>query len=528
MIKRIIVLVFACGGAFAGPLRQHGRILAINEDNDRYIISATRNPDLLTERGARGYFDSVAAGGAVTHFFMCVNGQRTSYDSKVWEPIWLGVNDRTENGTTNAPWCVNAKILNDRGIDIWKIWCARAREKGISPWISMRMNDAHYVDRDYKVHRNESFWWDHPEWWLQPHTKEERFTKAKKGRSLDFAHPEVFDHALKLVEEILDRWDADGIELDWMRQPYCLTMGKEVEKSHVLTEFMRQVRRLTEAAASRRGHPVGICVRLQSVLEGAGLTGYDVETWAKEGLMDIVVPTSAYCATEYVCGTAEWRAVLSGAPHPIRLVFGTDICLYNHAVRRFEVHKDLSFLRGWAANARGGDGLYLFNAPYYQEPARKEVYAGALSPARVASGARRYPITYHEWMPTKALEDRQFARGVGNGAEFHVSASKYPHDKTISLVMGFDETSATAPGIMLNGVAPAEAAVPVEPSKVVPDPSGFTTNPKGMASAWRWEFPAETLRNGRNDVKVAPTGTDMKAVWCEIVIEPRRQGDNEM
>ncbi len=98
MIKRIIVLVFACGGAFAGPLRQHGRILAINEDNDRYIISATRNPDLLTEHGARGYFDSVAAGGAVTHFFMCVNGQRTSYDSKVWEPIWLGVNDRTENG----------------------------------------------------------------------------------------------------------------------------------------------------------------------------------------------------------------------------------------------------------------------------------------------------------------------------------------------------------------------------------------------------------------------------------------------
>ena len=138
MIKRMLLLVFACGGAFAGSLRQHGRILAINEDNDRYFLAARRDPNLLTADGARGYFDSVAAGGAVTHFFMCVNGQRTSYDSKVWEPIWLGVNDRTENGTTNNAWCVNAKILNDRGIDIWKIWCARAREKGISPWISMR------------------------------------------------------------------------------------------------------------------------------------------------------------------------------------------------------------------------------------------------------------------------------------------------------------------------------------------------------------------------------------------------------
>ena len=129
-------------------------------------------------------------------------------------------------------------------------------------------------------------------------------------------------------------------------------------------------------------------------------------------------------------------------------------------------------------------------------------------------------------MPTKVLEDRQFARSVGNGAEFHVSATKYPHDRTVSLVMGFDEMSAIAPGVQLNGVVPATAA-PVEPSNVVPDPSGYVTNPKGMVSAWRWVFPAKTLRNGRNDVKVSPTGTDMKAVWCEIVIEPKRQ-DKEM
>ena len=513
-----LIALVACGGACADPPHPSRNILAINEDNDRYIISARRDPKLLTEQGARDYFDTVAAGGAVTHFFMCVNGQRTSYGSSVWEPIWLGVNDRTENGATNDPWCVNAKILHDRGVDIWRIWCARARERGISPWISMRMNDAHYVDRDYKVHRNESFWWDHPEWWLLPHTKEERLTGSKKGRALDFSHPEVFDHALKLVEEILDRWDADGLELDWMRQPHCLTLGKEMEKSHVLTAFMRQVRRLTEAAARRRGHPVGICVRLQSLLEGARLTGYDVETWAKEGLMDIVVPTSAYCAAEYDYRLPDWRRALAGAPKPIKLLPGTDICIYNHAVRRFEIHKDLAFLRGWAANASGGDGLYLFNAPYYPEPARKEVYAGALSPARVRNGSRRYPITYHEWMPTKTLEDRQFARSVENGAAFHVSATKFPHDKTISLVMGFDETAAAAPGVLLNGTAPAEA-VPVEPAKVVPDPSGYVTNPKGMACAWRWEFPASVLRNGRNEVMVLPTGTAAKAVWCEIAID---------
>ena len=72
MIKRMLLLVFACGGAFAGSLRQHDRILAINEDNDRYFLAARRDPNLLTADGARGYFDSVAAGGAVTHFFMLI------------------------------------------------------------------------------------------------------------------------------------------------------------------------------------------------------------------------------------------------------------------------------------------------------------------------------------------------------------------------------------------------------------------------------------------------------------------------
>ena len=151
-----MLLVLACGYASANP-RQ---ILAINEDNDRYLYYA--KGDALTVKGAQDYFDTVAAGGAVTHFFMCVNGQRTSYDSKVWEPIWLGIGEGDEYGRTNNPWCVNAKILNDRGIDLWKIWCARAREKGVSPWISMRMNDAHNASAARKMHRNETFWWEHP------------------------------------------------------------------------------------------------------------------------------------------------------------------------------------------------------------------------------------------------------------------------------------------------------------------------------------------------------------------------------
>ena len=495
--------------------------LAVNEDNDRYIISASGDPALLTEQGARDYFDSVAAGGAVTHFFMCVNGQRASYDSKVWEPIWLGVNDRTENGDTNNAWCVNAKILNDRGVDIWKVWCARAREKGVSPWISMRMNDAHYVHFDYKVHRNESFWWEHPEWWRSPHTREERFEKTGRPRELDFSHPEVFDHAMKLVEEILERWDADGIELDWMRQPWCLTAGKEAEQAYVLTDFMRRARKLADAAAKRRGHPVGVCVRVPSLLAGARLMGYDIETWVKEGLMDIIVPTSAYSAAEYDFGVADWRRALGGAAHPVKLVFGTDCCIYNHAVERFDVYADnFSFFRGWAANAADGDGYYIFNAPYYREPARSALYSGALAPELVAHGSRRYPITYHEWTPNKAMADNQMLRrSIGEGGEFHLNVRKYPHDRSFVLIFGVDRKDDPPLTLTLNGVSPAEPPRAVNPKCVVPNPAGFVTNPLGLGRAWAWKFPPDVIRDGRNSVVIAPTKTEARAVWCEIMVK---------
>lgn len=46
----------------------------------------------MTEEALKAYVDDFAR-GHVTHFFMCPVGQRASYDSKVWEPIWAGMDE---------------------------------------------------------------------------------------------------------------------------------------------------------------------------------------------------------------------------------------------------------------------------------------------------------------------------------------------------------------------------------------------------------------------------------------------------
>ena len=70
---------------------QSRQFLAVNEDNDRLLRNA--KPEQITEQGLLSYLDSVLDGGAVTHFFMCVSGQRVNFPSKTWEPIWLGLNE---------------------------------------------------------------------------------------------------------------------------------------------------------------------------------------------------------------------------------------------------------------------------------------------------------------------------------------------------------------------------------------------------------------------------------------------------
>ena len=251
--------------------------LVINEDNDRYFKQADLpgNVEKTTAEACERYVDTVLDGGKVTHFFMCVCGQRASYDSKAWEPIWKGLEGVERDGSpaTNNAWCVNAKKMSDAGVDPYAIWTRRCREKGVSPWISMRMNDIHFCSVS-NYFRTESFWTEHPELHLRrPETK-----PGWNDHAFNYKYAKVRRHAFAMVDEILDRWDADGIELDWLRFEKHLTLGKEESLSHVLTDFMRGVRKRADTAAKRRGHPVRIAVRIPPVYALARHLGYDPET----------------------------------------------------------------------------------------------------------------------------------------------------------------------------------------------------------------------------------------------------------
>jgi hypothetical protein len=325
--------------------------LVVNEDNDHFFKLPA---SWMTREGLVRYLDDVLQ-GPVTHFVMCVNGQRASYDSKTWEPIWKGVDEpaRTDTATamdgTHDRWAVNAWELFKQGIDPYSVWIQRCREKGVSPWVSIRMNDVHWVTVS-NYFRNATFCRTRRDLWRNQDAKGDW-----NDYCLDYRHQEVRDYTFAQVAEMLERWDMDGIELDWMRSPLQFRKGHERSDAHFLTEFMRRVRRQVQEVSKKRGRKIRIAVRLPRSPQLAEKAGYDADVWLREGLMDLIVGSSVFWPDPEL-PVATWLAFIEKHNPSVRFLPSIDC---------FQL-PDVAHFRGMAScyYRWGAKGLYLFNAPY--------------------------------------------------------------------------------------------------------------------------------------------------------------------
>jgi len=154
---------------------------------------------------------------------------------------------------------------------------------------------------------------------------------------LSFAFPQVMEYKLAVVREILDHYDVDGLFIDWLRtgdvrdnpqtdaggvadhgyeepmiQGFQAKYGEDPRKrpngedrwvryrAEPHTAFMREVRK--HATSKKAGMPVAAlvvhpwCYRGQMDKIDGNLRGMllDVAAWAKEGLVDAVLPAGYY------------------------------------------------------------------------------------------------------------------------------------------------------------------------------------------------------------------------------------------
>ena len=344
---------------------QHVTRLLHNEDETDFFWHSQIREGKAGEIIDR-YVD-VMAGAGVTVFLCNTNARRTNYRSRVWESYWDGYDPA---GPDDQPFLApmarsdiagyrkginNMLAVHKQGIDYPGRVVPRCRHHGISPWITLRMNDCHYNDiPDHPFHGN--FWKKNPQ-------LRRKNCSGYFATCLDYAAQEVRDYYKALIVESLDRYDLDGLELDFMRKPYLFSGGKEAEGAPILTGWMREVRKLTAEAAARRGHPVQLGVRVPSRPEVALALGLDALTWAKEGLIDLLVVTPRWATLEFDMPIPQWRQLLGKSK--VTLAGGLEVryqpCPGGPASI---VTPELAAGAAVSVLSGGADAVYLFN--YFQ------------------------------------------------------------------------------------------------------------------------------------------------------------------
>jgi hypothetical protein len=491
--------------------------LCLNEDSSHYFF--TRAGQELKPDRVDSWVDQYAD-TQVRELMLNVNCQRTSYASQVWDPIWKGYDPQGPDDQSllasmsgeareNArKWIHTAWQLHQAGIDVYTRWIERCRKKKISPWVSIRMNDLHFVN-DEQAYIHSDFWRSHPQWRRVSY----RFS-GWTDKALDYGKPEVREYTMKLIREVAGRYDFDGLELDWMRFGYYFGPGREGEGASILTQFTAEVRQLLNEWEKRRGHPIRLGARVPSRPRTALGLGMDAVAWATKGLLDMLVITP-FLYAETDLPIELWKQLLQGTK--VILAAGLELTLRPYADSPERDTNSLETARGAAASFldRGADRVYLFNFMDSQTCMDDlHNYPTLLReigrPGTLSGKARRHVLTYTD---TTAPGE---ARGMplpatcapGQWNAFRLPTGPKPTGGRAQTRLGID--------------GPSEEEVKNWEVRVNGERCAFEDvrrleKPKSDKPTFGFAVPTSVLNRGYNLIEVAPKGQG-KIVWVEIAL----------
>jgi hypothetical protein len=362
--------------ALTGP-QLPGRLL-YNNDGSNILMSC----DTLTPSRAYVRIDPLAGAG-VSLFIHNVNpGQNMGYPSAVapmfhWERSPEKPKESWDTYGTRMDY--NLRSLVRDSIDAVGMVMQRAWFRGMGAFLSLRLNDLHDVDKPDSPLLS-PFWKSHPDYRVGGYS-------GWGAYALNYAIPQVREYTLAILREVCERYDPDGLELDFMRFPYYFPPQPDSMKAYtnIMTQFVRTVRVMTEAIAERRGRPLLLSVRVPTSLEACAYIGVDPSTWAKEELIDLLV-IAPFLSTQPEMPVSEFRQACGSIP----IYAGIEYTLGTRSM----LHEQIRAV-GALLYAAGADGIYLFNHFTYWDTGRdidKEVLRELSDPQLLAAGDKLYTL----------------------------------------------------------------------------------------------------------------------------------------
>jgi hypothetical protein len=263
------------------------------------------------------------------------------------------------------------------GGDVLKVFVSHCRSKGLAPFVSFRLNDSHGHDFVTMAQEDIPRWaWlvfcpahiQHPEWRLG------QDIRNWGSRVLNWAIPEVREYKYSYIKEIIENYDLDGFELDFMRHRSFFRQDETTveQRKKIMTEFVRNVRCLLDTA-SRPGQHKWLCVRIP-----AQTCWYDRLGISVEGLVESGVDMFNLSNSYYTEMRGDFAAVRKMVGNQASLYF--ELChttqqrmkpkpsniKYDSKLHR-KTTPNQYFTAAYLAKIRGCDGCSTFNFAYYRE-----------------------------------------------------------------------------------------------------------------------------------------------------------------
>lgn len=247
---------------------------------------------------------------------------------------------------------VFGKTVTASGLDYVGILCREFKAAEIDAWLAFDMND------NVESSNLTAFYQSNPQ---IKRVKYNSSLNTTYHSCMDYSHEAVRNYMLNVIKQALDKYDCDGIELDFQNAIWMWAVGGEYNGLDILDAFMRKVDRLVKTYEVKYKHEIKISVRCAADLETNYELGIDVATWVADGILDRVVPTSAGNITDFDVPVRVWTALMH--PYGGEVVPSIQAKYAAHEGIKAEQYSNQTAetLQGAAANwlSQGADKVYL-------------------------------------------------------------------------------------------------------------------------------------------------------------------------
>lgn len=513
--------------------------IIFNEDPMEY---GYRNGN-FTKSGLAAWADQFVDTNVGTIMLNTQSG-RANYSGYTTEAYWEGIDRNGEYWATDLNGLRQKHyqgMLN--GIEFTEERINLLRERGISPWVSIRMNDIHDMsDTDNPLHATFS----------KQHQSMVVGTDGPAGddaKCLNYLNPEIRNWYFATIRENIERYDMDGLELDFMRESYALYDDADrAALTEVYTQLIKDVRKILDQYELIRGHEIYLSVRVPAAVHVAVDYGLDVEEWSRLGLVDLVCVTARWATSDTDMEIEKWIDLLKtqAGNDDIIVSAGIESIYRSNYGQGPAQYTGIETTRGMAHSylSRGADCIYLYNH-MYEGPGSNHMYnqfrdwkpmlQQINSIENMAGLVRRHAITFRDRVAHDEVVSPELPIVLTSGTpskelNVHVGDVNAAYDTDNYVIIGVNQnyngegagaiTSAEDAKVTINGVACSYMGTVQTMNE--PWPKNLSYEPFDLI---RYKVPEGALKSGYNAITVETlNGKTTELQWVEVYMNSSLPG----